>query len=145
MSVFSQYANNVETPLFSSMRQAQNTNTQALNQLGVSQNSSPPLIQLHYWLAHLAYILSLNVKIIGTSFTFTLLKISENKRHFFLHFSRYLSNWPGSLTTLPPSPSTPSPWLPPDPEPPFGTVLLSHHSVPSPLHNTVHHHQTSSL
>ena len=38
---FSQYANNVETPLFRSMRQAQNTDTHALNQLGVSQNSSP--------------------------------------------------------------------------------------------------------
>ena len=38
---FSQYANNVGTPLFRSMRQAQNTDTHALNQLGVSQNSSP--------------------------------------------------------------------------------------------------------
>ena len=37
---FSQYANNVGTPLFRSMRQAQNTDTHALNQLGVSQNSS---------------------------------------------------------------------------------------------------------
>ena len=36
-----QYANNVGTPLFRSMRQAQNTDTHALNQLGVSQNSSP--------------------------------------------------------------------------------------------------------
>ena len=34
---FSQYANNVETPLFRSMRQAQNKDTHALNQLGVSQ------------------------------------------------------------------------------------------------------------
>ena len=38
---FSQYANNVGTPLFRSMRQAQNTDTLALNHLGVSQNSSP--------------------------------------------------------------------------------------------------------
>ena len=38
---FSQYANNLGTPLFSSVRQAQNTDTQVLNQLGVSQNSSP--------------------------------------------------------------------------------------------------------
>ena len=38
---FSQYANNVGTPLFRSMCQAQNTDTYALNQLGVSQNSSP--------------------------------------------------------------------------------------------------------
>ena len=38
---FSQYSNNVGTPLFRSMRQAQNTDTYALNQLGVSQNSSP--------------------------------------------------------------------------------------------------------
>ncbi len=38
---FSQYANNVGTPLFRSMRQAQNTDTHALNQRGVSQNSSP--------------------------------------------------------------------------------------------------------
>ena len=38
---FSQYANNVGTPLFRSMRQAQNTDTHALNRLGVSQNSSP--------------------------------------------------------------------------------------------------------
>ena len=41
---FSQYANNVGTPLFfpsRSMRKAQNTDTHALNQLGVSQNSSP--------------------------------------------------------------------------------------------------------
>ena len=38
---FSQYANNVGTPLFRSTRQAQNTDTHALNQLGVSQNSSP--------------------------------------------------------------------------------------------------------
>ena len=37
---FSQYANNVGTPLLS-MRQAQNTDTHALNQLGVSQKSSP--------------------------------------------------------------------------------------------------------
>ena len=32
---FSQYANNVGSPLFRSMRQAQNTDTHALNQLGV--------------------------------------------------------------------------------------------------------------
>ena len=38
---FSQYANNVGTPLFRSMLKAQNTDTRALNQLGVSQNSSP--------------------------------------------------------------------------------------------------------
>ena len=38
---FSQYANNVGTPFFRSMRQAQNTDTHALNQLGVSRNSSP--------------------------------------------------------------------------------------------------------
>ena len=38
---FSQYANNVGTPLFRSMRQAHKTDTHALNQLGVSQNSSP--------------------------------------------------------------------------------------------------------
>ena len=38
---FLQYANNVRTPLFRSMRQAQNTDTHAFNQLGVSQNSSP--------------------------------------------------------------------------------------------------------
>ena len=38
---FPQYANNVGTPFFRSMRQAQNTDTCALNQLGVSQNSSP--------------------------------------------------------------------------------------------------------
>ena len=37
----SQYAHNVGTPLFRSMRQAKNTDTHALNQLGVSQNSSP--------------------------------------------------------------------------------------------------------
>ena len=37
----SQYANNVGTPLFRSMRQAQNTDTHALNQLGLSQNSLP--------------------------------------------------------------------------------------------------------
>ena len=37
---FSQYANNVGTPLFRSMRQAQNTDSLALNQLGVPQNSS---------------------------------------------------------------------------------------------------------
>ena len=37
----SQYAHNVGTPLFKSMRQAKNTDTHALNQLGVSQNSSP--------------------------------------------------------------------------------------------------------
>ena len=37
---FSQYANNFGTPLFRSMRRAQNTYTYALNQLGVSQNSS---------------------------------------------------------------------------------------------------------
>ena len=36
---FSKYANNVGTPLF--RRQAQNTDTYALNQLGVSQNSWP--------------------------------------------------------------------------------------------------------
>ena len=40
-SSFSQYTNNVGTPLFRSMRQAQITDTHALNQLGVSQNSSP--------------------------------------------------------------------------------------------------------
>ena len=39
---FSQYANNVGTPFFRSMRQAQNTDTHALNQLGISQNSLPP-------------------------------------------------------------------------------------------------------
>ena len=38
---FSQYANNVGTPLFRSMPQAQNTDIHALNQLGVSQTSSP--------------------------------------------------------------------------------------------------------
>ena len=38
---FSQYANNVETLLFRSMRQAQNTDTHTLNQLGVFQNSLP--------------------------------------------------------------------------------------------------------
>ena len=38
---FSQYANNVGTPLFKSMRQAQNTDTHSLKQLGVSQKSSP--------------------------------------------------------------------------------------------------------
>ena len=38
---FSQYANNVGTPLFRSMRQAQITDTHALNQQEVSQNSSP--------------------------------------------------------------------------------------------------------
>ena len=38
---FSQYANNVGTPVFRSMRQAQNTDTHALNQRGVSKNSSP--------------------------------------------------------------------------------------------------------
>ena len=38
---FSQYANNVGTRLFKSMRQAQNTDTDAPNQLGVSKNSSP--------------------------------------------------------------------------------------------------------
>ena len=38
---FSQYANNVGTPLFRTMRQAQSTDTHPLNQLGVSQNSSP--------------------------------------------------------------------------------------------------------
>ena len=38
---FSQYANNVGTTLFRSMRQAQNTDTHALNQLGVFQNNSP--------------------------------------------------------------------------------------------------------
>ena len=38
---FSQYAKSVGTPLFRSMLQAQNTDTHALNQLGVSQNSSP--------------------------------------------------------------------------------------------------------
>ena len=38
---FSQCANNVGTPLFRSMRQAQNTDIHALNQLGVFQNSSP--------------------------------------------------------------------------------------------------------
>ena len=38
---FSQYANNVGHPLFRSMRQAQNTDTPALNQLGMSQNISP--------------------------------------------------------------------------------------------------------
>ena len=37
---FSKYANNVRTPLFRPIRQAQNTDTHALNQLGVSQNSS---------------------------------------------------------------------------------------------------------
>ena len=37
---FSQYANNVGTPLLRSMRQTQNTDTLALNQMGVSQNSS---------------------------------------------------------------------------------------------------------
>ena len=37
---FFTFANNVGTPLFRSMRQAQNTDTQALNQLGASQNSS---------------------------------------------------------------------------------------------------------
>ena len=36
---FSQYANNIGTPLFRSMRQAQNTDTHSLNQLGVSKNS----------------------------------------------------------------------------------------------------------
>ena len=38
---FSQYVNNVGTPLFRSMCQAKNTDTNPLNQLGVSQNSSP--------------------------------------------------------------------------------------------------------
>ena len=38
---FSQYENNVGTPFLISMRQAQNTDTHALNQLGVFQNSSP--------------------------------------------------------------------------------------------------------
>ena len=38
---FSQYANIVGTSLFRSMRQAQQTETHALNQLGVSQNSLP--------------------------------------------------------------------------------------------------------
>ena len=33
---FSQYANNVGTPFFRSMRQAENTDTHALNQLRVS-------------------------------------------------------------------------------------------------------------
>ena len=37
---FSQYANKVGTPLFRFMRQAQTKDTHALNQLGVSQNSS---------------------------------------------------------------------------------------------------------
>ena len=40
---FSQYANSAGTPLFRCMWQAQNTDklTHALNQRGVSQNSSP--------------------------------------------------------------------------------------------------------
>ena len=51
---FSQYENkNVGTLFFRSMRQAQNTDTYALNQLGVSQNSSPLLSNFtadkHIW------------------------------------------------------------------------------------------------
>ena len=38
---FLQYANNIRTLLFRSMHQAQNTDTHALKQLGVSQNSLP--------------------------------------------------------------------------------------------------------
>ena len=38
---FLQYASNVGTPLFRSMRQTQNIDTHALSQLGASQNSSP--------------------------------------------------------------------------------------------------------
>ena len=46
---FSQYVNNVGTPLFRSMRQAQNTDTHALNQLWVSQKSSNFTADEHIW------------------------------------------------------------------------------------------------
>ena len=44
---FSQYANNIGTPLFSSMRQAQNADTHALNQLGVFPKYFATVIQFH--------------------------------------------------------------------------------------------------
>ena len=75
---FSQYANNVGTPLFRSMCQAQNTDTHALNQQGLSQNSlllsSNFTADKHIWPP-----LSLDVKVMNKSFIIALLKMSKNK------------------------------------------------------------------
>ena len=77
---FSQYANNVWTPLFRSMRQAQNTDTHALNQLGVSQNSSQLWSNFTADKTHLASTLSLDVKVMNKWFIIAVLKMSQNKR-----------------------------------------------------------------
>ena len=89
---FSQYANNVGTPLFRSMRQAQNTDTHALNQLGVSQivrHSDPVSLLISIILASIS---SLDVKVMNKSFIITLLKMSKNKRQFCSIFRRIFIN-----------------------------------------------------
>ena len=92
---FSQYANNVGTPLFRSMRQAQNTYTHALNQLGVSPKSFPLWSSFTADKHILVSTLSLDVKVMNKSFIIALLKMSPNKRLFCSIFRRILRNLPG--------------------------------------------------
>ena len=80
---------------FTSMRQAQNTDTHALSQLGVSKNGSPlgstfTADPLRFAKAQLTSILSLDVKVMVKSFVIALLKMSKNKRQCFSTFRRIL-------------------------------------------------------
>ena len=71
---FSQYANNVGTPLSRFMRQAQNTDTHALNQLGVSRYSDPISLLISTFGIHLQPGYKSPVK----SFSIAQLKMSKN-------------------------------------------------------------------
>ena len=90
---FSQYANSIRTPLFRSMRQAQNTPMHSISWRcpKIVCHCDPISLLINTFSIHLEP----ECKVMNKSFIIMLLKMSKNKQQFCSIFRQIVINWPG--------------------------------------------------